>query len=104
MTPLEKWERAQVRLSKAAIAEDAVRTQTPEYKALQRAVAAVKRAREELVAACPHPPAHVSTYQWHHGYGKMVTGDRCTLCGKQRSFAGHGTWSPPEAFNRRDDD
>ena len=99
MTPLEKWERAQVRLSKAAIAEDAVRTQTLEYKALQRAVAAVKRAREELVAECPHPPAHVAQFRWEHdnGYGRQHwrEGLRCTLCGKESRWAPHGTWSRP---------
>lgn len=104
MTPLERYERALARLGKARDTERAVRECSLEFKALERAVAAVNRTRAALVAECPHPLRFVRTYQWHHGYGRYVTGEECTLCNKRRSFVGHGSWSPPEAFRRVGDD
>lgn len=104
MTPLERYERALARLRKATDVERTAREQSLEFKAVVRAVESANRAREALVAECPHPAAYVRQYSWHHGYGKYVRGDECTLCNKRRSHSGMGLWSPPEHFNRRDDD
>lgn len=98
MTPLAKYERALERHRKAAAADDTAHACSLEYKARQRALAAVERAKEALLAAgCTHPVAYLVDYQWEHdnGYGrqKWITGQRCRLCGAHQSWKGSSGWS-----------
>lgn len=55
----------------------------------------------EIAATCTHPAEDCHDYQWNHGYGKMVTGEKCA-CGLRRSFKGMGIWSE-SGYNKYDD-
>lgn len=49
-------------------------------------------------APCSH--ASLEDYEWHHGYGKYVTGSRCLDCGARRSFKSMGLWISAEDYAR----
>jgi hypothetical protein len=65
--------------------------------ACREASEATKRAealRLKLVAICPHPSDEIRDYQWHHGYGKYITGSQCGVCNARKSFKDQARWAP----------
>lgn len=52
---------------------------------------------EEIAVDCDHPIRRPYQWEWDDGYGhqKMITGDRCTLCGAKRPWAAHSPWRRP---------
>lgn len=57
---------------------------------------------------CVHPEGWHRGYQWHHGYGKMVTGVECVVCRARKSFKSQGYWHKYAEWSQwrrdRDDD
>lgn len=68
--------------------------------------AKIKDALDDLKASqCNH--SKTETYEWHHGYGKYMTGERCKFCNARRGFVGMGRWQSEEEYWKnlsRDDD
>lgn len=55
-----------------------------------------KKIRDELIASgtCTH--SDKKDYDWHHGYGKYITGERCNLCDAVSGWKDSGRWTRPE--------
>ena len=71
----------------------------PTPKDIERAKAKIEKAQKELEVlmqaykeTCTHPMEFRTEFQWHHGYGHYVTGDRCKLCGLSRPWKSGDAW------------
>lgn len=67
-----------------------------------------EKMREAIADLCVHPEGWHRDYQWHHGYGKMVTGVECVVCQARKSFKSQGYWNTYAEWSKwtgvRDDD
>lgn len=76
--------------------------QTAEYN--KRFGRKLQKLSKQIKAECTHPPEKCEDFKWHHGYGKYVTGLRCTVCGKYNAWKLSGsTWSEDRPFLKFDD-